>query len=90
MSISDDLFWLAGLFERYRKTGGTFTAEEAAAVSGKLAQLAEGSAAQADALKSLGDEFDRYVEDQHRDLPAGAVTRCSEWHGFGVIEGGRA
>ena len=89
-TISQDLFQLAGLFAQYQRTGGSFTADEAATLSGKLMQLAEGTAAQEKALRGLADEFDRYIEDQRDDRLAGVVNLSAHRGGLQLIEGGRA
>ncbi len=98
MTISNELFQIAGFFHRYRETGGTITAAEAAALSAKLGMLAEGVLNQEGAQKSLADEFDRWIEDSLGDGPSPAlVARPRSARAFGgtcgglmVIEGGLA
>ena len=86
MTLSNALFQLAGFFERYRNTGGTITAEEAAAMSGKLMMLGEGVASLEVSQKAISDEFDRYIEDQARDSGP-IVHRPRSARAFQVIEG---
>jgi hypothetical protein len=92
MTISNNLFQLAGFFEKYRETGGTITAEDAVRISAMLNMLGVGTEALEKAKQAIADEFDRYIEDQCSD-DASLVARPRNARAFGsfaVIEGGAA
>jgi hypothetical protein len=83
MDVSNDLFQIAGFFERYTRTGGVISPQEAQVLASRIGALAEGARGVAIALKAVCEEFDEYVASN--GVAAGRPMRA-----FSVVEGGRA
>jgi hypothetical protein len=84
MNASNDLFQIAGFFEKYAQTGGVVSPQEAQFLSSHLSALGERVRALQLAFKGLGDEFDAYLT-KH-----GAVVDKRPVRAFSLIEGGQA
>ena len=85
---ADRLMMLAGLFDKYRKTGGTFDGREAAFVASQLRALSEQVRADAEQAELLAEQL--LEQALGKPKPAeGSAPRLMRGI-LDVIEGGRA
>jgi len=84
MNASNDLFQIAGFFEKYAQTGGVVSPQEAQFLASHLSALGERVRSLQLAFTAVGDEFDEFIKTH------GAVVDKRPVRAFALIEGGQA